>query len=127
MKLKGRYVVSGMNFRAHVAGWLDDKKIFLEDLNVAAHEPRKVLDAPQPKVTPKVEDTPLGRLFASLVEAVWVFTSLYAKSFDHLGEEVRSGTAVVVQQWPESRLACPDILYVFAKQLSPAEALPIWI
>lgn len=126
MKLEGRYVVSGMIFRAHVAGRLEDKEIFLDDLNVAAHEARKVLDSRQRKITLTVEDTPQDRLFTSLVEAVWVFASLYAKSFDDLGEEVRSGIAVIAQQWPESRLACLDILDVFAKQLSPAGALPIW-
>ncbi|WP_020486308.1 hypothetical protein [Rhizobium leguminosarum] len=126
MKLEGRYVVSGMIFRAHVAGRLEDKEIFLDDLNVAAHEARKVLDSRQRKITLTVEDTPQDRLFTSLVEAVWVFASLYAKSFDDLGEEVGSGIAVIAQQWPESRLACLDILDVFAKQLSPAGALPIW-
>ncbi len=126
LKLEGRYVVSGMIFRAHVAGRLQNQKIFLDDLNVAAHEARKVLDARQRKVNLTVEDTPQDRLFTSLVEAVWVFASLYAKSFDHLGEEVRLGIAVIARQWPESRLACLDILDVFAKQLSPAGAMPIW-
>jgi hypothetical protein len=69
--------------------------------------------------------TPQDRLFTSLVKAVWVFASLYAKSFDHLGEEVRSRFAVIARRWPESRLACLDIMDVFAKQLSSAGALPI--
>ncbi len=126
LKLEGRYVVSGMIFRAHVAGHLEDQKIFLDDLDVAAHEARKGLDARQRKVTLTVEDTPQGRLFTSLVEAVWVFASLYSKSFDQLGEEVGLAVAVIARQWPESRLACLDILDVFTKQLSPAGALPIW-
>ncbi|MBX4865328.1 hypothetical protein HJA86_36505 [Rhizobium bangladeshense] len=126
LKLDGRYVISGMIFRAHVAGRLESKKIFLGDLNVAAHEARKVLDARQRKVTLTVEDTPQDRLFTSLVEAVWVFASLYAKSFDELGEEVAAGIAVIVGGWPESRLACLDILDVFAKQLSTAGGLPVW-
>ncbi|MBB2701473.1 UNVERIFIED_ORG: hypothetical protein GGI66_006193 [Rhizobium esperanzae] len=78
LKLEGRYVVSGMIFRAHVAGRLEDKKAFLDDLNIAAQEARKGLDAWQRKVTLTVEDTPQDRLD------------------------------------------------VFAKQLSPAGALPIW-
>ncbi len=126
LKLEGRYVVPGMIFRAHVAGRLEDQKLFLDDLNVAAHGARKGLDARQRKVTLTVEDTPQGRLFTSLVEAVWVFASLFAKSFDDLGEEMASGIAVIARQWPESRLACLDILDVLAKQLSPAGALSIW-
>ncbi|TQN58201.1 hypothetical protein FLX27_26400 [Agrobacterium tumefaciens] len=126
LKLEGRYVVSGMIFRAYVAGHLEDKKIFLDDLDVAAHEARKGLDARQRKVTLTVADTPQDRLFTSLVEAVWVFASLHAETFDDLGKEVRAGIAVIARQWSESRLACLDILDVFAKQLSPVGAAPIW-